>query len=187
MGEVRMIDLGAAEEIERAVSEYRKAVRVPGNRSRPRASPKPRPRLKSCWASWRTGCSANEPPWQNFRVGRSAPMLRCGFYPGAALTLEGGVYALEEHTINYLVSGREVVSSSGGRRPDGPGLVVADPDFDLASPGRRCRRRRRIGGPWWRREGVCRRDLHELAAFARHGGRGRGDSSQPDAFSQSQA
>jgi CHAT domain-containing protein len=51
--------------------------------------------------------------------------------PWTALPLAGGRYAIEGHRINLLVSGRDLVRARY-KAADGPALVMADADFDLA-------------------------------------------------------
>jgi CHAT domain-containing protein/tetratricopeptide (TPR) repeat protein len=48
--------------------------------------------------------------------------------PWEMLTL-GSKYVVEDHTVNYLISGRELLFTPDHRKPQVP-LVVADPDFD---------------------------------------------------------
>ena len=52
--------------------------------------------------------------------------------PWAALPLDEKTYAIEKHTIQYVISGRDLVLDplKLDRKPHPP-LVVADPDFDL--------------------------------------------------------
>ncbi len=136
MGDVRIIDLGPAEEIERAVSEYRKAMRGSGESITRKGEPEAEAEIQKLLAALaRRVLRRIEPLLAGFPSWQISPDATLWLLPWGALPLEGGAYALEKHTINYLVSGRDLVSSSGARRPDGPGLVVADPDFDLASAG----------------------------------------------------
>jgi hypothetical protein len=52
--------------------------------------------------------------------------------PWAALTLPGGKYVVEDHSVTYLVSGRELAGASQARKVEPtPPLVLADPDFNL--------------------------------------------------------
>ena len=50
--------------------------------------------------------------------------------PWAALPVEPDTYALERHTIRYLISGRELVTDGERAKSQQPGLALADPDFD---------------------------------------------------------
>jgi CHAT domain-containing protein/Tfp pilus assembly protein PilF len=55
--------------------------------------------------------------------------------PWAALPLPGSLpewtYAIEKHAICYVVSGRDLIPRPGSMPARTPALVVADPDFDL--------------------------------------------------------
>ena len=132
-----------------------------------------------------------EPVLARFSNWQLSPDAALWLVPWGALPLEDGSYALEKHTINYLVSGRDLLTASAvGQGKAGPALVVADPDFDLrgrclhpslpaeAAPDLRRRR--------WRTD-VGEPDLDELAAAARHVRRSRGDLAERGAFSGSQA
>ncbi len=82
---MRIIDLGPAEEIERAVSEYRKAMRGSVESITRKGEPEAEAEIQKLLAELaRWLCAQSSRSWQGFRAGRSAPMLRCGSYPGGA-------------------------------------------------------------------------------------------------------
>ncbi len=49
--------------------------------------------------------------------------------PWSGLLTEKGRYAVEDHTLTYVGSGRDLTSTFGDQAADGEGVVVADPDF----------------------------------------------------------
>jgi CHAT domain-containing protein len=51
--------------------------------------------------------------------------------PWEALTLKDGKYAIEDHHISYLTSGRDLAPSVAPKVEMSAPLVLADPDFDL--------------------------------------------------------
>src|SRR5262249_61035492 len=53
-----------------------------------------------------------------------------GLDQGPALPLKDGKYAIEKHSIRYIVSGRDLVSAAPAMKT-GRAMVMADPDFDL--------------------------------------------------------
>jgi CHAT domain-containing protein/tetratricopeptide (TPR) repeat protein len=55
--------------------------------------------------------------------------------PWQALPQDDGRYAIEQHLIHLVVSGRDLVSPVG-KTSMAPPVHFADPDFDLAEPGR---------------------------------------------------
>jgi CHAT domain-containing protein/Tfp pilus assembly protein PilF len=130
-GEVRLLDLGPAGPIDRAVQAVRQALAAAPARMRREGEPdaeqalrRPlraladlilRPLLPHIAGSGRWLLSPDGALW---------------LAPWAALPLPDGSYAVEKHTLSYVVTGRDLV-----RPPDpvpGKGaLVLADPDFDL--------------------------------------------------------
>src|SRR5262249_37554487 len=50
--------------------------------------------------------------------------------PWAALPLPDGKYAVEKHTVGYVVSGRDLVGTAPAAKT-GRARIMADPDFDL--------------------------------------------------------
>jgi CHAT domain-containing protein len=51
--------------------------------------------------------------------------------PWAALPLPDGKYAVENHTLSYAISGRELLDAASAKVKVTAPLVLADPDFDL--------------------------------------------------------
>jgi tetratricopeptide (TPR) repeat protein/CHAT domain-containing protein len=132
-GAVELTDLGPAEEIEQAVQAVRRAMNDPGKSIGELGEPEAERVLKK-----RLGRLANRvlkpllprlaqaPRWV---IGPDAALW---LVPFEALPLPDGRYAVEGHSLRYVVSGRDLVAPG---RPavakPGPALVLADPDYDL--------------------------------------------------------
>src|SRR5262249_28078457 len=64
--------------------------------------------------------------------------------PWQALLLENGRYAVEDHLIHLVVSGRDLVSSRQ-RSSTAPPAILANPDFDLDPRRARAESHQRLG------------------------------------------
>jgi CHAT domain-containing protein len=134
-GPARVIDLGPADRIDAAVADLRAALaEAPADIRRlgePEAEKALRRRLDALSALVVRPLLPHvggKPRWY------VSPDAALWLVPWEALTLPGGAYVVERHTVSYAVSGRELL-----RRPQrppriGPPLVLADPDFDLGLP-----------------------------------------------------
>jgi CHAT domain-containing protein/tetratricopeptide (TPR) repeat protein len=135
MGDIRLVDLGPAEEIEKAISLYRTAMRSSALEINRKGEPAAEAEIRiPLVALAQRVLRPLEPVLARFSNWQISPDAALWLVPWGALPLEDGFYALEKHTINYLVSGRDLLSSSSGVEGKGrAGLVVADPDFDLTA------------------------------------------------------
>jgi tetratricopeptide (TPR) repeat protein/CHAT domain-containing protein len=132
-GAVALLDLGPAEPIEKAAQAVRLVLRDPGKSIGELGEPEAEHALKE-----RLGRLAERvlqpllprlakaPKWV---VGPDATLW---LVPFEALPLADGRYAVEGHSIRYVVSGRDLlVPGPNAVVKPGPALVLADPDFDL--------------------------------------------------------
>jgi uncharacterized protein (TIGR03067 family) len=115
-GEVRFIDLGEAEPIDKAVREARRAIQ---DRVEPRLKPLAERILKPLAAA-----TADYQCWI------LSPDSLLWLVPWAALPLSDGECVLEKHTICHVVSGRDLVAPVVPAASTAP-LVMANPSFDL--------------------------------------------------------
>jgi CHAT domain-containing protein len=130
-GPVTLVDLGRAEEIEAAVAAVRNAIQPAavalGDRGEPEVEAelrKPlealadrvlRPLLPHIGSAKRWVLSPDAALW---------------LIPWAALPLDRDRYAIEDHAINYVVSGRDLVQANTSPARN-LAYVMADPDFAL--------------------------------------------------------
>jgi CHAT domain-containing protein/lipopolysaccharide biosynthesis regulator YciM len=136
-GQVRVIDLGAADKIEAAVAAVRRRLRQGPAALRKSGERKAERHLKRTLRD--LSALVLQPLLPH--VGRKkcwlvSPDAALWLVPWAALPLPDGSYAVESHEIRYLVSGRDLVRPRGqgtGVKP-GPPLMLADPDFDGEPP-----------------------------------------------------
>jgi CHAT domain-containing protein/tetratricopeptide (TPR) repeat protein len=131
-GPVRLLDLGPAEAIDKVVQQVRqalqdapKAIRLKGEADAEKAVREPlealakkvlHPLLPHIGKSKRWVLSPDGNLW---------------LAPWAALPLPDGRYAVEQHTLSYVISGRDLVQSPPAQAVPAAPLVLADPDFDL--------------------------------------------------------
>lgn len=133
-GSVRLIDLGEAEPIDRAVIAFRKAMEGAGDAVYKQGEPKAEAAVKKTLdAVARLVLRPMEQTLAPARRWFLSPDASLWLVPWGALPLAGGKYAVEEHTVSDLVSGRDLAAPAGLEAKPRTGLVVADPDFDLAA------------------------------------------------------
>ena len=130
-GAVRLIDLGPAAAIDAAVAAARQALRADPQALRDRGEPdlerQARPTLEALARRVLTPLLPHIGPTRRWILSPDAALW---LIPWAALPLDGGRYALDDHEIAYVVSGRDLVPG-GGRPAHGQAVVMADPDFAL--------------------------------------------------------
>lgn len=135
-GEVRLVDLGEAGPIEvavRAVREeihaYGEQIAAPNARAEAEAEQRLRERLTQL---------ARRVLWPlQPLIGSARHWILCPdgmlwLIPWEILTLPDGRYAVEEHAVSYVTTGRDLLR----RRvavPPGPPVHLADPDFDMGA------------------------------------------------------
>ncbi|MBY0524827.1 MAG: CHAT domain-containing protein [Gemmataceae bacterium] len=133
-GQVRYVDLGNSWEIRGAVDDYQKAMKA-ALRNIQVDEGDAEAELRKHTAEIAKRCLA---PLEPHLTGSPRWLLSLDNHlwlvPWAALPLKDGSYAVEKHTISYLVSGRDLLPTAAGPIP-GPALVLGDPNFDLSADG----------------------------------------------------
>jgi hypothetical protein len=133
-GDVRLIDLGPADVIDVAVKEVRVALEGASKLIRAKGEPEAEKALREPLAKLSKLVLQPLLP----HVGKAkrwvvSPDGNLWLVPWEILLLPDGKYAVEEHTLSYVVSGRDLVAASRWKGKPSRPLVVADPDFDLDS------------------------------------------------------
>ncbi len=127
-GDVTLVDLGDAAQIDRAVMAVRKSLADAAAGSKLSGAD---PALAENLAKLsELVYQPLAPAIESARDWMISPDGALWLVPWAALPVEKDTYALERHTIRYLISGRELVSDGAGPEPLAQGLALADPDFD---------------------------------------------------------
>jgi len=132
-GEVRLLDLGPAAPNESAVKAVRQALAAAPTTIRRQGEPDSESETRQLLdALSRRVLQPLLPHVADSRRWFLSPDSDLWLVPWAALTLPNGKYAVEDHTISYVVSGRDLVHASRRARVQTQApLVLADPDFDL--------------------------------------------------------
>jgi CHAT domain-containing protein len=130
---VRVLDLGPAQEIDAEVAKVRKALADAPKGIRTKGEPEAEAALRESLQGLAKRVLHPLLP----HVGKTkhwvvSPDGNLWLAPWSALPLPNGKYAIEEHSIAYVVSGRDLVvaTARANVQPSAP-LVFADPDFDL--------------------------------------------------------
>jgi len=131
-GEVQLVDLGPAEEMDLAVAAARKlllgareAILETGEAEAEEALQKELAVLSKRLLEPMRPHLAESKHWI------ISPDASLWLVPWSALSLEKGKYLVETHVTRFVVSGRDVVEQSGKQASGNAPLVLADPDFDL--------------------------------------------------------
>lgn len=134
---VRVVDLGPAQQIDAAVMAFQKTMQAAGSQildvGEAEAETEARRKLEAI-------STLILRPLEKHFAGHKrlliSPDASLWLAPWEALPLADGRYALEEYPITYLVSGRDLVTQARHNdQPKQAGLIVADPDFELATSG----------------------------------------------------
>jgi CHAT domain-containing protein/tetratricopeptide (TPR) repeat protein len=133
-GEVRLIDLGEAGPIEQAVRSVRMALQEAPRRIRAEGEPDSEKALRGTLeALAKVLLEPLRPHIGSTKRWLLSPDAELWLVPWAALPLPDGRYAIEQHQLSYLISGRELVREKGAARAaPGRPVVLADPDYDLS-------------------------------------------------------
>jgi CHAT domain-containing protein len=135
-GEVRLIDLGPADQIDTAVEAARQALRDAPALLSQMGEPRAAETLAESWAAARR---LLWDPLAMYAEGKEGVILSpdgtLWLLPWAALPLDDGGYLLDRHRLSYVVSGRDLAApaAKAGQHVAAP-VIFADPDFDM-SPG----------------------------------------------------
>lgn len=124
-GDPAVVDLGAADEIDKAVTEFRQSLRHPMN-----GDVKEKSRALYLLVMR---------PLRQLLPGKSTLLLSpdgaLNLLPFAALLDEREKYLLESYAIDYLTSGRDLLRMNSRIDSRAGPVIVANPHFDLAIPG----------------------------------------------------
>jgi CHAT domain-containing protein len=131
-GDVQLIDLGPADAIDAAVKDVRvalegahKLIRAKGEPEAEKALRGPLEKLSKLVLTPLLPHAGKAKRWV------VSPDGNLWLVPWEILLLQDGKYAVEQHTLSYVTSGRDLVSASRWKGKPARPLVVADPDFDL--------------------------------------------------------
>ncbi len=128
-----LVDLGEAEAIEAAVAAVRNAIQPAAAALRDRGEPEVEARLrKPLGALAERVLRPLLPHIGGAKRWVLSPDAALWLVPWAALPLDKDRYAIEDHAISYVISGRDLVQAAD-KSPAGKGqaFVMADPDYDL--------------------------------------------------------
>jgi CHAT domain-containing protein/tetratricopeptide (TPR) repeat protein len=141
LGEVRLVDLGPAEEIEAAVAEVLRGLHAPpdvgGEAKAEQTLSIPLQLLAEKVLKPLEGYLGPAKRWV------LSPDAALWLVPWAALPEKKGRYAVEGHLIHLVVSGRELTVKPSGEKANAP-AILADPDYDLGV-GRAFAKARELG------------------------------------------
>jgi CHAT domain-containing protein/tetratricopeptide (TPR) repeat protein len=131
-GPVQIVNLGPAKEIDEAVTQVRQGVQNAPSQINEKGEEKAEKALRASLALLSKRVLVPLLP----HIGKSkrwliSPDGNLWLAPWEALLLPGGKYAVEEHQLSYLASGRDVLPASAAKVAAAAPLVLADPNFDL--------------------------------------------------------
>lgn len=118
-GQTQWVDVGEAALIDRAVEDWRRALRDPGRAD-------VRTLARALDARLLQPVRALLGPSQHLLISPDGPL---NLIPFAALVDERNDYLIEHYTITYLTSGRDLLRLQVKRESKTPSVIVADPAF----------------------------------------------------------
>jgi len=132
-GDVKLVDLGLSKPIEDAVAAVRKAIQESSKHIVAKGEAEAEKELRtSLQPLAKLVLEPLLPHLGDKKHWILSPDTDLWLIPWAALPLADGSYAVEKHTVSYVISGRDLVTPlvKAPAKRDAP-LVMADPDFDL--------------------------------------------------------
>jgi CHAT domain-containing protein/tetratricopeptide (TPR) repeat protein len=131
-GAVHLIDLGEADAIDEAVAAVRRAIKPDAAALRDRGEPETEAATSKFLEDLANRVLRPLLP----HIGKAkrwivSPDGALWLVHWAALPVDKERYAIEDHAIQYVVSGRDLVTTARGPASKGTALVMADPDYDL--------------------------------------------------------
>jgi CHAT domain-containing protein/tetratricopeptide (TPR) repeat protein len=131
-GEVQLVPLGAAAEVENLVAEVQKVLKKSPDTIREKGEQEGAKQLQpSLLALARQVLHPLGPYIGGAKHLVLSPDACLWLVPWAVLPCEDGRLAIERHSLRYVVSGRHLIHPAGEKPKTNPPLVMADPDFDL--------------------------------------------------------
>jgi tetratricopeptide (TPR) repeat protein len=144
-GDVRLVDLGETSPIEDAICALRRGLQEsPPSIQRKGESDSEGVLCKGLSKLSKLVLEPLLPQISSARQWIISPDAELWLVPWAALPLENGRYAIEDHSIRYVISGRDLVAGATKAAVDRP-LILADPDYD-ATPSDVAHKARKLGG-----------------------------------------
>jgi CHAT domain-containing protein/tetratricopeptide (TPR) repeat protein len=130
-GDVQLIDLGPARDIEQSAQRVRKALAAAARTLATHKEAAAERELRTPLAELsRRVLRPLLPACGKSRHWLVSPDAALWLVPWAVLPLADGSYAVEKYRVSYLVSGRDLLAPRRQTKA-GPPLLLADPDFDL--------------------------------------------------------
>lgn len=138
-GDVKLFDLGDAEPIDIAIREARKALQAGPGLVRERGEPDAEREVRKPLSQLADLLLPAElrrllDPAKQWLISPDGDLW---LVPWGALPLDANRYAVEGHTLQFLISGRDLVRTPPKAPSRRPPLILADPDFDVRAGGER--------------------------------------------------
>src|SRR5262249_42742118 len=131
-GDVRVVDLGPADTIDAAVRAVREQLEAAPKLILQRGEQEAEKPLRARLAALsKLVLPPLLPHVGRYTVWQVSPDGNLWLVPWSALLLPDGRYALEQHRIAHLTSGRDLLERKGKAVKPGKAVLLANPDFDL--------------------------------------------------------
>jgi len=137
VGPIRLIDLGLADEIEKAIQSARAPLEEARKRIMENGEAEAAAEAHANLAALaRLIVTPLLPHTGSFERWIISPDAALWLVPWAALPLNDQTYLAEKHAIRLVIGGRDLLAdASQNRVQPNPSAIVADPDYDLELPG----------------------------------------------------